>query len=177
MTYTQAFDLNGNTPPQAVALEESVLGALMLDQTALINAIETLHVEYFYKEEHQAIYRAIRKLFEMSQPVDIPVHNLVDVELHTHHYKAAMKAKLMHVHEEKDGWKFVFLGANIDAVAEADSLGISKDNAVKYKNSASGVRSNYEAVVEFTQEAMAPSEDGVAGSSGSWKKKIEKDED
>ena len=71
MTYVQAFDLNGNTPPQAVALEESVLGALMLDQTALINAIETLHVEYFYKEEHQAVFRAIRKLFEMSQPVDL----------------------------------------------------------------------------------------------------------
>ncbi len=71
MTYAQAFDLNGNTPPQAVALEESVLGALMLDQTALINSIETLHVEYFYKEEHQIIYRAIRKLFEMSQPVDL----------------------------------------------------------------------------------------------------------
>lgn len=71
MTYAQAFDLNGNTPPQAVALEESVLGALMLDQTALINSIETLQVEYFYKEEHQIIYRAIRKLFEMSQPVDL----------------------------------------------------------------------------------------------------------
>ena len=71
LTYAQAFDINGNTPPQAIALEESVLGALMLDQTALINAIETLHVEYFYKPEHQAVYRAIRKLFEMSQPVDL----------------------------------------------------------------------------------------------------------
>ncbi len=71
MTYVQAFDINGNTPPQAVALEECVLGALMLDQAALINAIETLHVEYFYKEEHQTVYRAIRKLFEMSQPVDL----------------------------------------------------------------------------------------------------------
>ena len=71
MTYDQAFSVNGNTPPQAISLEESVLGALMLDQTALINAIETLHVEYFYKPEHQAIYRAIRKLFEQSQPVDM----------------------------------------------------------------------------------------------------------
>ena len=71
LTYAQAFDINGNTPPQAIALEESVLGALMLDQTALINAIETLHVEYFYKPEHQAVYRAIRKLFEQSQPVDM----------------------------------------------------------------------------------------------------------
>jgi len=71
ITYAQAFDINGNTPPQATALEESVLGALMLDQTALINAIETLHVEYFYKPEHQTIYKAIRKLFEQSQPVDL----------------------------------------------------------------------------------------------------------
>ena len=71
ITYDQAFGLNGNTPPQAVALEEAVLGALMLDQAALINAIETLHVEYFYKAEHQAVYRAIRKLFEQSQPVDL----------------------------------------------------------------------------------------------------------
>ena len=71
MTYEQAFSLNSNTPPQAVNLEESVLGALMLDQAALINAIESLHVEYFYKPEHQAIYRAIRKLFEQSQPVDM----------------------------------------------------------------------------------------------------------
>ncbi|MBQ2511225.1 MAG: replicative DNA helicase [Bacteroidales bacterium] len=71
ISYAQAFDINGNTPPQAVALEEGVLGALMLDQTALINAIETLHVDYFYKPEHQAVYRAIRKLFEQSQPVDL----------------------------------------------------------------------------------------------------------
>ncbi len=71
ITYAQAFDLNGNTPPQAVALEESVLGALMLDQTALYNTIDSLHVEYFYKPEHQAVYRAILRLFEQSQPVDL----------------------------------------------------------------------------------------------------------
>ncbi len=71
ISYEQSFALNGNTPPQAIALEESVLGALMLDQAALINAIETLHVEYFYKMEHQVVYRAIRKLFEQSQPVDL----------------------------------------------------------------------------------------------------------
>ena len=71
LTYAQAFDINGNTPPQAVELERSVLGALMLDQTALINAIETLHVDYFYLPEHQTVYRAIRKLFEQSQPVDL----------------------------------------------------------------------------------------------------------
>lgn len=71
MSYAGAFELNGKTPPQAIELEESVLGALMLDQNALNNTIETLHSEYFYKPEHQLIFKAIFKLFEQSQPVDM----------------------------------------------------------------------------------------------------------
>ena len=72
MSYEQAFGLNGgNKPPQAPELEESVLGALMLDPNALNTAIELLHEEYFYKPEHQAIFRAIHKLFELNQPVDL----------------------------------------------------------------------------------------------------------
>lgn len=71
MSYDAAFTLNGKTPPQAIALEEAVLGALMLDQNALNNTIETLHAEYFYKPEHQVIFRAIFRLFELSQPVDM----------------------------------------------------------------------------------------------------------
>ena len=61
----------GNKPPQAVELEEAVLGALMLDLNALNTAIEMLHEEYFYKPEHRVIFRAIFKLFEMNQPVDM----------------------------------------------------------------------------------------------------------
>ena len=71
MSYDQAFALNSKTPPQALAVEEGVLGALMLSEAALYNAIETLHEEYFYKPEHQLVYKAIHKLFEQSQPVDM----------------------------------------------------------------------------------------------------------
>lgn len=72
MSYEQAFNLNGgNKPPQATELEEAVLGALMLDANALNTAIDLLHEEFFYKPEHQAIFRAIRKLFEQNQPVDM----------------------------------------------------------------------------------------------------------
>ena len=120
------------------------------------------------------------KIPELKNNKDVQVIVVIitdGMENASREYKKSGIKQMVSEHQEKDGWKFVFLGANIDAVAEADSLGISKDNAVKYRNSASGVRSNYEAVVEFTQEAMAPSEDGVVGSSGSWKKKIEKDED
>lgn len=71
ITYEQAFSLNGKTPPQAVELEEAVLGALMIDQNALNNTIQMLRVEYFYRPEHQLIFKAILTLFEQSKPVDL----------------------------------------------------------------------------------------------------------
>ncbi len=71
MTYEQAFSLNGKTPPQAIELEQAVLGALMLDQNALNNTIQMLRPEYFYRPEHQTIFRAVLLLFEQSKAVDI----------------------------------------------------------------------------------------------------------
>ncbi len=71
MTYDQAFVLNGKTPPQALEIEEAVLGALMLDQNAIVNVIEMLHPDFFYKPEHQYIFRAIHNLVEKARPVDL----------------------------------------------------------------------------------------------------------
>ena len=71
ISYDTAFSINGKIPPQNTELEAAVLGALMLDQNALNNAIEQLRDEYFYKPEHQLIFAAIRRLFENSQQVDI----------------------------------------------------------------------------------------------------------
>lgn len=61
----------GKLPPQAVDLEEAVLGALMLDKNAVASVIDVLHPECFYKESHQHIYEAIHQLFHQTQPVDI----------------------------------------------------------------------------------------------------------
>jgi replicative DNA helicase len=61
----------GKLPPQALDLEEAVLGALMLEKDALTSVIDILHPESFYKDAHQLIYKAIRRLFEQSQPIDI----------------------------------------------------------------------------------------------------------
>lgn len=71
MTYEQAFNMNGNMPPQITDVEESVLGALILDQDALSNSIDIVKPEYFYKEEHVAIFRAISSLFAEGKPVDL----------------------------------------------------------------------------------------------------------
>ena len=61
----------GKLPPQAVDLEESVLGALMLEKEAVNEVIDVLVPESFYKEAHQKIYQAIKELFGESEPIDI----------------------------------------------------------------------------------------------------------
>lgn len=58
-------------PPQALDLEEVVLGGLMLDRDAVAEIIDILKPESFYLEAHRNIYEAIYDLFGKSQPVDI----------------------------------------------------------------------------------------------------------
>ena len=61
----------GKVPPQARDLEEAVLGAVMLEKDALPAIVDFLKPESFYVESHQLIYKAITKLFNDSQPIDI----------------------------------------------------------------------------------------------------------
>ena len=59
------------------------------------------------------------------------------------------KVKEMITHEqEKYGWEFLFLGANIDATAEGARLGIAPDRAVTYKCDEEGTALNYEVLSE-----------------------------
>ena len=61
----------GKVQPQALALEEAVLGALMLDKDALPSVLDILRAESFYSEAHQSIYKAILELFRSSKPIDL----------------------------------------------------------------------------------------------------------
>lgn len=61
----------GKLPPQALDLEEAVLGALMIDKKGVDDVIDILHGEVFYKEAHQLIYDAIYTLFQNSEPTDL----------------------------------------------------------------------------------------------------------
>jgi replicative DNA helicase len=62
---------HGKIPPQALDLEEAVLGAMMLEKDKLSAVIELLQPEVFYKTEHQIIFAAIQRLFSKVKPVDI----------------------------------------------------------------------------------------------------------
>lgn len=69
--YIEAMPEHGKLPPQALDLEEAVLGAMMLENDRLAEVIEILRAEAFYKESHQVIFNAIKRLFGNNQPVDI----------------------------------------------------------------------------------------------------------
>jgi replicative DNA helicase len=61
----------GRVPPQAVDVEQAVLGAMMLDKNAVTDTIDMLSAESFYDPKHQFIYGAIRELFGTSNPIDL----------------------------------------------------------------------------------------------------------
>ena len=60
--------------------------------------------------------------------------------------------------KQKDGWEFLFLGANIDAIGEAGRLGIRANRAVNYMNDQKGVAINYEVVGKAVCHAINASE-------------------
>ena len=64
-------DTAGNVPPQAVELEEAVLGALMLEKDSIIAVQEYVTPDAFYTEEHRTIYRAIEELSMELKPIDL----------------------------------------------------------------------------------------------------------
>ena len=61
----------GKIPPQAIDLEEVVLGAMMIDKKGVDEVIDILSPDAFYKDAHKYIFEAIFKLFENSEPVDL----------------------------------------------------------------------------------------------------------
>jgi replicative DNA helicase len=63
-------DILKRVPPQNIEAEQSVLGAILLDNDAINQAIEILTSEDFYRESHREIFRAMVALSERNQPVD-----------------------------------------------------------------------------------------------------------
>ena len=61
----------GRVPPQALEVEKSVLGAMLIEPEAIPRAIEILTPDAFYVPKHQEIYRATLSLFERGNPVDL----------------------------------------------------------------------------------------------------------
>jgi len=62
----------GRIPPQATDLEQAVLGAMMIDGTAMNNVIDILRTkDAFYDPKHQAIFEAMSELYTTTTPIDL----------------------------------------------------------------------------------------------------------
>lgn len=58
-------------PPQNIPAEQSVIGAMLLDKNAIMQAVEILSPDSFYKEAHRYIYEAILSISDRNEPVDL----------------------------------------------------------------------------------------------------------
>ena len=60
-----------NLPPQNVEAEEALISAILIDNNTLLEVIEILTPEDFYRTAHQHIFAAMSDLFDKSEPVDL----------------------------------------------------------------------------------------------------------
>ena len=78
--------------------------------------------------------------------------------------------KMIQHEQEKYGWEFIFLGANIDATKEAARFGITEDRAVNYHADCQGTAVIYEAVSEAVCNVRAS-----RPMSKEWRRRVDED--
>lgn len=61
----------GLVPPQAVELEEAVLGAMMYTKNSVMKVVDIISIDCFYKQQTQEVYKAIDELFWEEKPIDM----------------------------------------------------------------------------------------------------------
>lgn len=116
----------------------------------------------------------IANVHKYAREEDRPMHTLFVIttdgmENASRNYNIETVRHMIHRQKEQ-GWEFLFLGANIDAVKTAGSFGIGADRAVNYHADQAGTQLNYEVLSDAicTVRASAPL-------SADWKGRIEKD--
>ena len=101
------------------------------------------------------------------------IHHIGNVHMEnaSHHYTYDKVRHMIERQKERYGWEFLFLGANIDAAAEAKRFGIDESMAANYHCDEVGTVLNYEVI----SEAITSVRTSAAPLSADWKKKIDAD--
>lgn len=117
----------------------------------------------------------IRKIHKYIRPEDVPAKTLFIIttdgmENASRRFTYDKVKKLIKHQNEKYGWEFIFLGANIDAAETAVNMGISKDRAADYISDHEGTALNYSVLSEVTSAIRS----GIGVAPG-WSKSITDD--
>ena len=117
----------------------------------------------------------IGNVHKYARAEDVPEHTLFVIttdgmENASRRYDSETVKKMIERQKSKYGWEFLFLGANIDAVETARSVGISKDRSVNYCSDREGTALNYEVISEAISAVRCS-----APLKADWKKRIDED--
>lgn len=118
--------------------------------------------------------RHVGNVHRYIRPEDVPDHVLfvitTDGMENASRRFSESDVKRMIAEAREKGWEFLFLGANIDAVATARGFGLSEENAVDFVNDGKGIHTVYESLAGVCSLFAAR---GVID--GDWKRNIQKD--
>ncbi len=95
----------------------------------------------------------IGNIHKYARPEDVPAHTLFVIitdgmENASRRYSSNEVKKMITREKEQYGWEFLFIGANIDAVETAGSIGIGRERAVNYRADRKGTQVLYDTVSE-----------------------------
>lgn len=147
-----------------------------------ISEIKPLTREEYYVRGCTALLDAIggaihhiMNIHKYARDEDVPEHTVFVIttdgmENASREYSAERVKKMIEQQKEKAGWEFLFLGANIDAVGTAASVGIGADRAVDYCSDSTGTQLNFSVLSDAITSVRSS-----APLKSDWKKRIEED--
>lgn len=117
----------------------------------------------------------IGNIHKYARKEDVPEKTLFIIvtdgmENASHHYTYEKVHNMIKRQQEKYGWEFLFLGANIDAAAEAKQFGIDESRAANYNCDEDGTALNYEVISEAIMNVRCGCD-----LSDNWKERIDED--
>ena len=120
--------------------------------------------------------RHIGNVHKYAREEDVPARTLVIIttdgmENASRYYTYREVKRLIENQQEKYGWEFLFLGANIDAAEAAESIGIAAEQSVRYHSDDIGTKLNYEVMGDIVHARAR----GSKAKASSYLKKIDRD--
>lgn len=108
----------------------------------------------------------IGNVHKYARPEDVPEKTMFIIttdgmENASHNYSSDRVKEMIRRQEEKYGWEFIFVAANIDAVETAERIGIRRERAANYTHNKEGTKRMYDAVEHYccSYRNAAPDED------------------
>ncbi len=153
---------------------------VLYDRVKLTDIRQMTREDYFVRgctALYDAVGNAINhvaNIHKYAREEDVPEHTIFVIttdgmENASRTFTQRALKKLIEQQKEKAGWEFIFIGANIDSVTTAKSVGISEDMACDYEASAMGTRMMFAAMAEPLMQIRAGKK-----ATGGWKKKLQK---